>query len=121
MSAATGPQGQNVAMAGLAKNRSLPANCRGREASRLHSFTAHEGLVTLTHAKWMLLALGPGCSRLSGVFLLGDGNLFLTHLRPGEKCHALYRACIHMGVAYLLGVLCFYFLVSVAAGELPDK
>lgn len=57
-------------MAGLAKNRSLPANCRCREASRLHPFTVHEGLVTLNHAQWMLLALGPGCSRLSGVIFL---------------------------------------------------
>ena len=54
-------------MASLAKNRSFPAKSSNPGCPTLDAFTANEGLVTLTRAKWMLLALGPGCSRLSGV------------------------------------------------------
>ncbi|MEO9246064.1 hypothetical protein, partial [Pseudomonas inefficax] len=54
-------------MAALAKNRSFPAKSTCREVRKLKPSTATEGLVTLVRAQWMLLALGPGCSRLSGV------------------------------------------------------
>jgi hypothetical protein len=57
-------------MAALAKNRSFTAKSPARQARTLKPFTVPEGLVTLAHAQWMLLALGPGSSRLSGVIFL---------------------------------------------------
>ena len=57
-------------MAALAKNRSFTAKSSARQARTLKPFTVPEGLVTLAHAQWMLLALGPGSSRLSGVIFL---------------------------------------------------
>lgn len=57
-------------MAALAKNRSFTAKSPTRQARTLKPFTVPEGLVTLAQAQWMLLALGPGSSRLSGVIFL---------------------------------------------------
>lgn len=64
-------------MAALAKNRSFTAKSPARQARTLKPFTVPEGLVTLAHAQWMLLALGPGSSRLSGVIFC---NCYLCQL-----------------------------------------